>query len=181
MKDTLKNGFVLFIRLALTVVLAYIILIPFSLVLRFMFHNSDSYEILYNIFLAILGLVAEFFIMFYMFRREKIDDRRSTRREVLLPFAVAIPLQFAIAFLNGFYLYTGGIFPAVFGRLLRSAMIGEYIAEHRLVSRLYYAIFYLLKTACLVGAAYLGFLAGERRIRKNAREILGNPKEGDTL
>ena len=179
MKLLFKNGAVLFLKLVLATLLQVVFSVLLSVPIRSVLQNSDSYMFLYELVSGILGFLTEFFIVAFIFRLDKINDRRLQLKQALAPFCVAIPLHFAVAFWNGFYVYTAGYSTGIFGRFWWSAIIGETINEHRLVPRLYYSILFLLKSAFLILAAALGFRLGRRHIEKERKEIIGESASND--
>ena len=155
MRSHVKNGLYYFLMLQLHVFAALGVYLVLSLLLSFF---VKSWAWLWTVE-AICGLGVELFLAFFFAKRQ--IGKRTSYKEILIPFALALVLHFLVACLNTFYIYTAGVASSTASLLWESLLRGEpaVMQDVAFYRRL---LPFLCVEALLLLATYLGCRWGKR-------------------
>ena len=155
MKDSLKTVGYYFLTLQLHVIAVLLIQILLQLVLSFFLRD----EVLFLTVEMAVGLVAELFLCAWFIKRQV--GKRTTSREILLPFLVALVLHFLVALINTFYVYTAGVAANAAARIWETVVRGESVVMKD-VAFWRRVLTFLPVQLLLALSAYLGYQRGKR-------------------
>lgn len=170
MRDYIKKGIVLFLKIQLAVILTVIITTPILVVIRFI----TTQRILQELILGIIGVLVELCIFIYMLRNSVIDDGFKKLKDVFRTLTISITLHFLLGLLNGFYAYTAGVGVSSLGVVWGSTIAGEFLKDRRDVPLYTVLILALAMIPLYYGASFIAFKLG---ISKKEKERLDLHKE----
>lgn len=154
---------------------AYTLLMSFLLPLLYVpIRMLVSDSLIQDVVFGVIALMVETVVVFFHFKRIKLNNRNKPMREMLLPMSLAYTLHFFISLINGFYLYTAGSGVATLGRAAWCIKTGEYTNEHATVPTYPFLLFFACKLIVLFLFSILGYYSGKKKLEKERAAIIGN-------
>lgn len=166
MKAFLKNGSLLTLYLQLFALFSHVAVPIVSIGTRFIKNETVS-----NLVCGALLLTIELLSTFILFRNSKIDDRKSSLKDVLLPFALAFPIQLLLGIIFQFFPYSAGGGVTTLGQVW-GAQIGA--ESHEAVPYYVFIVIFMVKVILMLGLSILGFTLGKKKIEKDRADLLGS-------
>ncbi len=171
MKKTLLHGLLYFLFIQGSVLLA----IPFNLLCQLIvsLNTSPSSVALRLIVCGCFGMLTEFMLCVFFFSRRRVNNKRDSRRDFLLPCAFAVPAHALFAALTGCYPYIAGYAVSDIGQLIGWSMAGDFSLLYPEIP--YYAFLMILPitTGVKFLSIWVGYLLGDRILKRERQDILG--------
>ena len=171
MKKTIVTGGVLYLEFqAIIMVVRFLSGFP-MIIVRMFVHNILIHDIIFG--LSALSL--ETLSIFCLFRRQKINDRKSSFRDMLICLPIPLSIQFLLGLIFNFFYYTAGSGISVLGMAWWKNMEGGlFTYDQREAPLCPFVVLFAIKAILIVFAAVLGFKVGERKIAKERMKIAIN-------
>lgn len=164
----IRTSLVYFLKLQLCILLTLILSIPVMYAARFATSNAIARDIVHGIGSIIIQCV----LCFVVFRREKIDERKLARADMLRCFGLALIPHFLLSFINGFYPYTAGYGVGLIGLVIGAAIKGEAVKTLEEVPIYVYLILMAVMMGLMLVSVNFAYSSGARFIEKEKQEVL---------
>lgn len=130
--------------------------------LRFIVRDRTTEKIIF----ASLGFLVELISLCLVFLYERLASKKATSKQFALPLLIGFPVQFLLAWWNGFYMYTGGVAVSETGMLWQGATQQEQVLSPDGVATWRFLILFGVMTVFRVASVFLGYHLGNKNIQK---------------
>ncbi len=161
------KGFQYFLMFQVSVLVSMLISILFDIPIRLLV----EIPIYQNLVFACLAFVLEIALILFFFYKEKMDFKNVSLIKFVSPCIVGVILHSALAYFNGFYMYTAGASVSESGIIWQSYHLNKNVTDMRDVALFRLIIPFIIILILRIGAVLLGFYIGKRKIKNFKQEL----------